>query len=475
MRLASRQQGLLAGYLDGFLPLIGDKRTEVVFRQTVQGIIGAESLVAARIAAYSPELATRGKNAGQRIRRMANGETTKRSDLGADEIIGRLQARGVEQLADQEAVWAIVDPSELRKPYARAMPDLMRVRKLGGEGTVAGYRTLNVLGVGRSGKRGILYHRLFTSQADEFLSESAEIRQALDSVGSALASLAGRVTYVMDTQFDDVAVWGAIWEQGNHLVVRLKHLERLVEYLAPSSQAAELAQQPDSGQERWALGPVEQARGQLQELARLRTEMLVRKVGQKRTKRQPTTAVVSACPLRLSYQVDARTRLDGPRRVRQVWLVEVRLEHVQAEPWLLLTDEAVADEQAALLVFRMYRERWAVEDCFKFTKQVLGWEDVQLMSLAGIRTLVALGWVAAGFLYELGVSLDWPELHLLARLGGWVERKDRPPGKTILTRGLQRLLDHLATEAILHAEIAEQGQLPPRLANLIGWGPKGRL
>ncbi len=135
---------------------------------------------------------------------------------------------------------------------------------------------------------------------------------------------------------------------------------------------------------------------------------------------------------------------------------------------LLLTDWPVVDQASAVRVFRMYRTRWAIEDCFKFTKDVLGWEDVRLLDLAAIRTLVALGWVAAGFLYELGVTRDWPEVQLLGRLGGWVPRSARPPGKTLLARGLQRLLAHLATAALLHDEIARRGSLPPRLAALLG-------
>ena len=91
-----------------------------------------------------------------------------------------------------------------------------------------------------------------------------------------------------------------------------------------------------------------------------------------------------------------------------------------------------------------------------------------MMDLEGIRTLVALGWVAAGFLYELGVTLDWPEVRLIARLGGWTQREDRPPGKTILTRGLQRLLENLTVEAILKDEIERYGQLPPRIAAMLG-------
>lgn len=54
MRLAGTQGNLLESYLATFDPLVGDKRTARTFRGTVQGIIGAESLVCSRIAAFSP-------------------------------------------------------------------------------------------------------------------------------------------------------------------------------------------------------------------------------------------------------------------------------------------------------------------------------------------------------------------------------------------------------------------------------------
>ena len=54
MELKDGQQNLLEQYVGHFAPLIGDRRTGRVFGATVQGIIGAESLVAARIAAFSP-------------------------------------------------------------------------------------------------------------------------------------------------------------------------------------------------------------------------------------------------------------------------------------------------------------------------------------------------------------------------------------------------------------------------------------
>ena len=54
MNLAAAQQSLLDSYLAAFDPLIGDERTGRTFRGTVQGIIGAESLICSRIAAFSP-------------------------------------------------------------------------------------------------------------------------------------------------------------------------------------------------------------------------------------------------------------------------------------------------------------------------------------------------------------------------------------------------------------------------------------
>ena len=54
MELADGRRGVLEEYLEHFARLIGDRRTGRLFRATVQGIIGAETLVAARIAAFSP-------------------------------------------------------------------------------------------------------------------------------------------------------------------------------------------------------------------------------------------------------------------------------------------------------------------------------------------------------------------------------------------------------------------------------------
>lgn len=454
----------LTSYVQQFDGLMGDQRTRQTFGEVVKGIIAAGSLICQQIAACSAQL-SRGKKGSQRVIRLATGESTQRSALDAEQLTQRLREVAVEQLAQapEDEVWLIADGSDLRKPYAEMMPYLMRVRDLH-EQLVPGYRTLNVLGL-TPGRRGLLYHRLFSSQAPEFVSEPQEVQQALSTVSQALAPLKAhkRVTWLLDSGFDDVAVWRTIWEQDEHLVVRLYHTERTI------------AVQDRQGQ--WHEGDIAQATAHLRSLARVETSLRVKRGKQTRPKQQPVPVEVSACPLRVSYWSNVRRPGDkGQLVTKEVWLVQVRLVGVEEEPWLLLTDWPVTDAESATRIFGMYRQRWSVEDAFKFLKSALGWEQVQVLDWQAIRTLVALGWVAAGFLFDLGVSFEWAEVQLLAKLGGFEPHKDRLPGKRTLQHGLARLLEMLTTQALLSDYATEHHGLPPKIAAFFhGWQPPGEL
>jgi hypothetical protein len=455
VELRATEQDALSTYLSYYDSLIGDRRTQALFQGTIKGIIGSESLVCAQIAAQSPQLAAR-PNSAQRIRRLALQESTKRSSLDAESLMERLRQRSLEQLHDEDEIWVLVDGSDLRKPYARQMEALQRVKTLDKARLVNGYRTVNAVAIGRH-RRGLLYHHLFSKNEDAFISEPHEVQTALKTMMAATQVLPATVIYAMDSGLDDIAVWGTIWEAKQHVVCRLQHMDRLVE-------------RPDiTGT--WQPSSVERAADYLQDLAVVETELPVQKRGQRNVKLQRVTACVSACPIRVTYQVDVRTKPKGARRSIAVWLVRVVLDDVNWEPWYLITDIPVTDADSATKVFRIYRQRWAVEDAFKVTKQCLGWEDVQVLKIDAVRTLVALAWVAAGFLYELGVTFEDAEIRLLARLGGWERRTDRYPGKIILMRGLRRLLDMAAADAILADEIATHGHLPPRIAAMLAHRP----
>ncbi len=298
VELRPAEVDVLSTYLGYYSPLIGDRRTQTLFQGTIKGIIGAESLVCSQIAAQSPDLAAR-PNSAQRIRRMARQKTTQRSTLDAESLTGRLRQRSIEQLQDEDEIWVLVDGSDLRKPYAHEMEALQRVKTLDKQRLINGYRTLNAVAIGRT-RRGILYHRLFSKNEDDFVSEPHEIQAALGTIIKATRPLPATVIYAMDSGLDDIAVWGTIWEADQHLVCRLQHMNRLVE------------RRDSTGT--WQQISLERAADYLQELAVVETDLMVQKRGQRSPKLQKVTARVSACPVRVTYQVDVRTKADGAIR-----------------------------------------------------------------------------------------------------------------------------------------------------------------
>lgn len=451
----------LTTYLAAFAPLFGDRRSYRTFQHICYGILAAGSLRAARIAAHAPAFAPL-RAPSQPIIRFATGDSTQRSTISPPTLTTTVAQHGLAAFATTPPateIWLILDGSEIRKPHSQQLPDLMRVRALDGR-LVPGYRTLNVLGVTPQ-QRALLYHRLFSSQEAGFQSEPLETQTALQTVSQQLADLQPThpVTWLMDRQFDDIAVWRTIWEQAEHLVCRVQHPERLLTYRTRNG--------------RWQAGALADAVPHLRALATVETVMEVRLRGQKQAKRQPVTVQLRAGAARVQYEPTVRRPTATPATpvTQAIWLVEVTVVDSLQEPWLLVTDWPVTNAAAAARVFQMYRQRWAVEDAFALLKSCVGWEEAQLLDLAGIRMLLALGWVVAGFLYEIGGAWEWADVELLARLGGWAPHKDRKPGKKVLLWGLQRVLDWLVTGQVLAQYTAAKGALPPNLAVLISrWG-----
>jgi hypothetical protein len=93
MAWEARGESPLAAYLSDFDALMGDRRTGFTFRETTKGIIAAGSLICKRIAAHSQVFAATSKG-GQRIIRLAKGESTQRSQLDVASQTARLRSRG---------------------------------------------------------------------------------------------------------------------------------------------------------------------------------------------------------------------------------------------------------------------------------------------------------------------------------------------------------------------------------------------
>ena len=302
------------------------------------------------------------------------------------------------------------------------MEHLDTVRNLDGE-PVAGFHTLTVLGIGESGVRALLYQSSFSTTAPGFRSVNEEYRKAMKQVSEALrAQHVGRLLWVMDRGFDASKLLDWLHSRGECFIVRTQH---------PKRQAKLRLDGTTKGLQHW-----------LAEVPRLGRVPLAKRLF------TPTKS-------KARYQVAVHVLSVNLEQLPSMDTTVVQLSHPKLpKPWLLsnlrLGDDKIEQLALATRIVQAYRQRWATEDLFAWTKAALDWESVRLLDYEALRTLVTLAWLAAAFLFKLGTELEQPELLFLAQLGGWTPGKAKP-GQAVLGKGLARLSHHLVVERLAKA------------------------
>lgn len=408
----------LRAFTSPYKTLLKDRRLQKGFDACVWGIIGSGGCKVAQIAACNP-LTAGTKHGERRLRRLLHG-SNERAEMTAQALGSVLTSEGAKRLAGEHEVLLIIDESDLRKPFARELEYLDTVHDLDGN-LVSGFHTLTILGIGETGRRALLYQHSFSAQAPGFVSVNDEYRKAMKGVSKALrAERVGRLVWVMDRGFDDHKLLGWLHERGECFVVRSQHPRRKAKMRLDASAKS---------------------------LASLLDKAAV--VGRVPLEKR----LFSETSTRVCYQVDVRALRLELEQLPGSDTTVVELSHPRlAQPWLLLSNLRLDDERAAQLalakrIVQAYRQRWAIEDLFSWTKDALDWESVRLLDYEALRTLVALAWLAAAFIFDLGATLEQPEVLLLATLGGWTPGKAKP-GKAALCKGLARLSHHLVLEQL---------------------------
>lgn len=417
--------GGLSDFVQPYRSLFRDRRLFTAFEAAVGGILASGSTRLSQMARLAPGTGA-SPHAERRLRRLIYHQH-QRSDLTADTLLEHLQAQGAARVAGSDEVIVVLDGSDLRKPHSQALEHLDTVRDLRG-GLVNGYPTLNAIGLTPDGRQTLLYHMLYSAQSPDFISENTVILRALTRITHALRAVGVlSIIFVLDRGFDRLQIIRRLRRLRVHFVIRAMHLDRNVR-LHPT-------------------GETEPLHGAVHRADVTHRFELSRPVRQgKRLIWRPTRTDLRAQALWLD---------DGRLPVNAVQLSFPTRTAGEDAPWTLLTSLPVMPGVDAGLVVRLYLRRWTIEDVFAWTKTALGWEDVQVLGYEAVRTLVALSWVAAAYVFTLGESVDSPSVRLLAHLGGYVPHKNRPPGRKTLLLGLQRL-----TAAALTAQAARRPDLP---------------
>ena len=277
----------------------------------------------------------------------------KQPGLGGEvnQHIAKLGSRRVHQ-----DTLLIIDPSDIRKPYARKMPYLARVRDGSTGEIVNGYWTCHIAACEPGKRRMIPLHlSLWSQKAPDFDSENECILRALDIVKS---QINGRGIWVMDRGGDRENLLEPFLERRLRFIVRLVGNRNLV-YKGHLVLAEKLA----------ASCPMYYA------------ETIVKEEnGQEKTRH----IEYGYRPVKL------------PGREEQLYLVVVT--GFGEEPMMLLTTLKMRKNRALLWqVVEGYLSRWMVEETIRFMKQSYNLEDLRLLDYDRLRNMVALVLAAAFF------------------------------------------------------------------------------
>ena len=250
----------------------------------------------------------------------------------------------------------VIDPTDIRKPYAEKMPYLATVRDGSTGELVPGYWSCVAVACEPDRRRVIpLHQRLWSAEAPDFGSENAQILAVIDTVRAAVGD---RGVYVMDRGGDRINLFKPFLDRKMRFIVRLVG-DRDLKFRGRLRKAEDLARGC----------PVRYA------------ERLVREENGKERS------------LHLEYGF-RRVRLPG--REEMFYLVVVR--GLGEKPLMLLTNVELKPSRSSLwFVVSGYFARWMVEEAIRFIKQSYRLEDLRVLDYERLKNLVALTLAAAYF------------------------------------------------------------------------------
>lgn len=296
------------------------------------------------------KLSTIGRALGEEIS-LKKTEERLSHHLAGEGMARAIQKRVAEMAAKrvERNTLIVVDPTDIKKPYGKAMPYLATVRDGSAKELVKGYWACAAVAC-EAGKRRVtpLHLRLWSADAPDFESENVELLEVVDTIREATQ---GRGIYVIDRGGDRIRLFEPLLERKLRFIVRMvgdRHLMingREVEAASHARSMAlpyrETVVKVDGNQER-----------------RLELEY-------------------GGCEVRL------------PGREERLWMVVVR--GLGSEPTMMLTNVDIGKgRRASWFIVNGYLARWMVEETIRFIKQSYQLEDVRVLDYERLRNLVAL-------------------------------------------------------------------------------------
>lgn len=290
----------------------------------------------------------------------------------AQEISDAVLTQGASRIKKDTLL--IVDPTDITKKYARKMECLAKVRDASQKEQGLGYWVDTVVGASNGSSEIIpLVHRLYSQEAEDFVSENHEL---LDAMGRVYQATEGRGIFVIDRGGDRRRLYEEMLKQKSpyRFIIRQRG-DRHVLYKKKPMETLRLAQV-------------------------CKTPYAATVVKEKDGKEKIYSVEFGYAPVCLPEHPDV-----------PLWLVVVK--GFGRKPLMVLTTQPMRRNRAVVWrVVRAYLTRWRVEDTIRFIKQSYNLEDIRVLTYDRLKNMAALVLAAA---YFVAVHIGYrPKLEILA-------------------------------------------------------------
>jgi len=384
----------------------------------------------------------------------------KSTDLEATKINDVLLEQACEKLSSAKKIDVIHDPCDIRKPHSMKAENLGKVRDLKGN-IINGYSTHNAVALVPNDKKvHLLSHVSYSNKDSKFLKSEfikkieagksfegdKEAKARYDSgdyfnkktlsiaeikkIGKALKSENPEavITHVLDREFDDNDYLTLIGTELNQNFITRSKKSRTIEAIDDDGKKMKL-HKADFDYE---------------------GEMAFQKL------------IIGKQCIQDGKIIISFGEFEGYNAVKII--VNGKDGHrIFKNDMVLLTNKKVSTIEDAYEVYIGYLSRSKIEYVFKFLKQGLGWEEMQIKNFKGIQNLLAVCFYVASYLYEMGEEKTYDDYAiLLAKLG---DGKGKVT-KHFIVKGIRKLLTyHLVDQFFKENDVSqeEKNQLSDRV------------
>jgi len=338
------------------------------------------------------------RNEYKKMVRTLSGENSK-SNMSPDVTNNALMDFAKEKLRSEEAVTLIHDPSDIRKPYSTDLEDIGYVRSLDNK-IIHGYSTHNIIALPSKSKIvTLLSNKTYSNRAGNFLSQEtlSKLESGIDFDGRESArkiyesgnyfnkktiskeeisrvsqaikqsNPAIKISHVLDREFDDDDYIDLISNiLGDKFVIRSKKSRCLDEVDENGKKVRLIVSSFDNSH-----------------------QLSFQKLSIKKTVIQDGKILVE-------------WKVYGKIFAVKITILDRSGNNVFDEAMLLLTNKALFSFDDAYGVYKEYLKRSRIEYVFKFLKEGLGWEEMQVREFKAIENLISLCFYVAAYLYDIG-------------------------------------------------------------------------